>query len=444
MNNMLTVLEDKVAGIGACSLLEHNGTKVLLDCGYCDSQVPMLKTTTFPVPAGTIDIVILTHGHLGHCGLLPILVRDGFTGNVYCTEDCQKIAMFSLLENSLLLEEEKQYWKSKNPERAVEPLYSEQEVMACSSFFIACGYHKNVELSDDLTISFFNAGHSPGSALVKICLKDNGQEKNVLLAGDVGLRENDLNADEIIGDSYDALLLPACKVIEEEEESIGSKFAQIINQTDEAGGNVIIPAFSIDRRDAILNLLKDLLAAGEIPKLFAFVDSPIAGKQIETVPWGSDDSEVYPCIQIFDSVEGSKTLNQITGTVIIIAGFGRGGYGRIGFHLLRNICRPESAVVLFGNKRDHPIWKAYEKDEKTVSILDKEVQIKAKLLHLKDPSVHLDLSRVVDWLGLMKPPPGQIYITHGDPEAKNGFREILKKHGIKDVHVPQSGEQVTL
>jgi metallo-beta-lactamase family protein len=91
MDNMLSVLENNGAGIGACSLLEHNSKKILLDCGYCDSQVPGPRITTFPVPAGTIDIVILTHGHLGHCGLLPILVREGFAGKVYCTEDCQKI-----------------------------------------------------------------------------------------------------------------------------------------------------------------------------------------------------------------------------------------------------------------------------------------------------------------------------------------------------------------
>ncbi len=444
MDNKLAVLENEAAGIGACSLLEHNGKKVLLDCGYCEPKVAGLRSNTFPIPADTIDLIILTHGHLGHCGLLPVLVREGFAGKVYCTEDCRKIAMLSLLENSLLQEEEKQYWKSKDPERFVEPLYSEEEVTACSNFFTACDYLENVEVSEDLTISFFNAGHSPGSALVKICLKDNGRKKNILLASDVGSGENDLNADAVVNDSYEALLLPACMATKVDDERIESKFAQIINQTVEAGGNVVIPAFSTDRRDAILNLLKDMLAAGEIPKLFAFVDSPIAGRHIESLASGRDDSDIYPCIQIFDSVESSKTLNQIRGTAIIIAGYGRGGYGRIGFHLLNNIARPESAVVLFGSKRDHPIWNALGKGEQTISILDKEVRIKAKLYQLHDPGVHCDIGRMVDWLQKMKSPPGNIYITHGSPEAKKGFREILDKQGIKHVHVPGLGKQVTL
>ena len=159
---------------------------------------------------------------------------------------------------------------------------------------------------------------------------------------------------------------------------------------------------------------------------------------------GQDAAERYPIIQIFDSVENSKELNQIRGTAIIIAGYGRGGYGRIGFHLLRNINKPESTIVLFGDKHDHPIWKALGRGEKTVSILNKEVQVKAKILQLTDPGVHWDVIRIADWLGQMKSPLGHIYITHGEPEAKNGFRGMLEKHGIKQVHIPQSGKQVTL
>jgi metallo-beta-lactamase family protein len=443
MGIKLSVLEDRTAGIGACSLLQHNNSNILLDCGYYYSHDSRLRMTAFPIAADSVDVVILTHGHLGHCGLLPVLIRDGFEGKIYCTEDCRKIAMFSMLENALLQQEEKQYWESKNPQRLVEPLYNEKEVAQCSSFFEVCEYHKDIKISDDLTISFHNAGHSPGSALVKICLKDNDHKKNILLAGDVGLEQNDLNTDAVTGCSYDAMLLPACSVTNKDEEIIESSLAQIINQAVDAGGNIIIPAFSIDRRDEILMLLNNLLEAGEIPKLFAFIDSPIAGRQVEALQWRNDNSKAYPIIQVFDSVESSKTLNQIRGSAIIIAGHGRDVHGRIGFHLLRNIDRPESAIVLFGDKREHPFWKAFAKGDKKVSILDKEVQVKAKIYQIKNPCIHWDVSSVVGWIGRLESPPGHVLITHGGSKAKKEFCSELEKQGVKNVLIPNPNEQVT-
>ena len=444
MNNMLTVLENKTAGIGSCILLEHNNKKILFDCGQYYSQTPASEIPAFPVQAGDIDTIILTHGHLGHCGLLPVLVRDGFKGKVYCTENCKNIAMFSLLENALLQEEEKQYWKYKHIERDIKPLYSEAEVNVCSPFFNVCDYHENIEISDGLSISFHNAGHSPGSALVKINLKDEDKQKNILLASDVGLKENDLNSDAILNENYNALLLPACVDKAEDEENIESKFANILNETLEAEGNIVIPVLSTDRRDAILELLEKLLAAGETRHLFACVDSPIAGKQIETLQQRLGDRKIYPCIQAYNLVEDSKELNSIRGTVIIISGYGRSGYGRIGMHLLKNINRPECSVVLFGDKHNHPLWRAIEKGEKTISILDRQVEIKAKIFHLNDPAIHWNSNSVLDWLQKIKSPPRHIYITHGQPEDKKSFHEVLEKNGNKEVKTLNSNKKITL
>ena len=238
--------------------------------------------------------------------------------------------------------------------------------------------------------------------------------------------------------------MPACVDKAEDEENIESKFANILNETLEAEGNIIIPVLSTDRRDAILELLNKLLTAGETRHLFACVDSPIAGKQIETLSQRLGDQEIYPCIQAYNLVEDSKELNSIRGTVIIIAGYRRNGYGRIGIHLLKNINRPECSIVLFGNKHAHPLWKAIEKDEKTISILEREVEIKAKIFHLNDPAVHWDTNAVLDWLQKMKSPPGHIYVTHGQPEDKNSFREALEKNGNKQVKALKSNEKITL
>jgi metallo-beta-lactamase family protein len=174
-----------------------------------------------------------------------------------------------------------------------------------------------------------------------------------------------------------------------------------------------------------------------------FLDSPVAEEQAARRAFEGEGAEGYECVQWIDSVSDSKTVNEIRSTAVIMAGSGRGGYGRIQFHLERNAQRPESAIVFFGDKAGGTQWQSVEKGA-TLSILDQEVQVKAQVHRLRDPGVHLDASAVTGWLGRLRHSPKGIYIVHGGSEAKLGFQRMLGKSGMGQVHIPSPGERVAL
>lgn len=440
----LTVLEETSPGIGACVLLEYEGKRLLLDCGYDDSETAR-RNLSFPVAAKTIDSVVLSHGHLGHCGLLPILVREGFAGKVYCMADTSKVATLGMLEAALLQAEEKQYWVSKGqPERCTEPIYTESEVTACESFLTPCRAGERVPVDEHVTIEFLRAGHCPGSAFIKVDVRQGASSRKILYIGDAGTRNNALHAGAVVNDAYDALLLPALRAARQDAGEIESRLGEIINRACEAEGNVLIPVSSIDRRDAILQAIQHLSASRQIPSIFVFLDSPVASRQCEVLPLEPRNSRVYVCLCPSDTVEESKILNAVRGGAIFIASSGKAGYGRIAFHLKRNLPRPETALVLFGEQLGRLFGQSLGGGCKTLSIHGQEIEVRAQIHQLEDATVHLDATAAAEWLARMRSSPQHTYIVHGTPEAKAQFRNVLQGCGIPNVDVPAAGGQISL
>lgn len=440
----MRVLEESNAGIGACVLLEYGGKRILLDCGYDDSKMEG-RRVFLPVPAGSVHAVVLSHGHLGHCGLLPLLAKEGFVGKVFCTADTGKIAMLSMLETALLQEEERQYWVSKGqPGRASEPLYTESEVTACQRLLAPCEFGERVAVDEYPTIEFFRAGHCPGSSFVEITLREGEHDRKLLYLGDMGARGNDLFSEPVIQDTYDHVILPAFRPVRQDAGEPEKKLAEIINQARQAEGNVLIPVSSIDRRDAILQAIRNVWAREQIPSVFAFLDSPIASRQCEALPLATDGAENYLCLRPIDTISDSKSLNQIRGTAVIIAGSGRGGYGRIGFHLKRNLARPETALVLFGKEAHRLLGQSLDEGRKTLTVQGQEIEIKAQIHRLEDPTVHLDAAVVKDWLARLESKPQSLCIAHGTQEAKTHFCHTMQDCGVANMHVPQVGGQTAL
>jgi metallo-beta-lactamase family protein len=438
----LTVWEGSRPGLGACLLLEYEGKRLLLDCGYNEAAA-LTGALSFPVPADSIHALVLSHGHLGHCGLLPVLVRGGFAGKVHCTTDTHIMALLGMREVALLQQEEKQYWASRAQAEATEPLYTESEVTACQPLFAAQAFGAPVPVDEHLTLAFFRAGHCPGSAFVKMDFRQGDSRRKVLYVGDVGAGDSDLYAEPVTNDSYDGLLLPAFAA-RQEAGGVEEKLAGIINQTREAGGNVLIPVSSLDRRDAILRIIQNLSVCDRIPSVFVFLDSPVASAQCDILPWEPSGPAVYPCLRPIDTIAESKSLNPIQGTAVILAGASRGGYGRLGFHLKRNAGRPESAIVLFGAQPDRSLGRALAGDGRTLTVLGQTIEVKARVHRLADPTVHLTADGAAAWLGHLKSLPRHICLTHGTPAAQAELRRALQASGIPNVRLPRSGEQVTL
>jgi len=442
MDITFTNLEQMAPGVGAGLLLEYYGRRLLLDCGYDDSQPFGGTWSSLGIPAAAIHAVVLSHGHLGHCGLLPVLVREGFRGKVYCTTECSSVATFGMRETALS-QEPKQYWALREPQLAPEPVYRESEVDACEPFFAPYCCREPIAIDEYVTVEFFEAGHGPGSVFAKIELRRGDQRTKLLYIGGMGAVGNDLDSGPVIDDSYDHLFLPAFTAVRHGAGTMQEKLARIIKRACKAGGNILIPVSSIDRRDAILQMIQNISEDPEMPSVFVFLDSPVAGRQCEEFPLKPGASEVYRCLRPMDTDESSKMLNSITGTVVIIAGSGKGGYGRIGFHLKKNAARPASAIVLFGAQPDRALDQALRGGGRTLSVFGEEVEVKARVYRLDDPLVHLDAGVVIQWLSRMKPQP-HVHITHGGQQTKARFSRALRKAGIRDVYVPPVGEPIVL
>jgi len=436
MSLSLTVLERRTTGLAACLMLEYLGKRLLLDCGYDDSQAPAQPFSSFPIPASTLHSVILSHGHLGHCGLLPILVRQGFHGKVYCTRKTREIAIANMQEAALMQDEDARYWKEKMPQNVTEPAYSEAEVLQCKSFFVPCKSHDQVQVGEDVTLRFFRAGHGMGSSFVQISLGKGPQLKKVLYIGDVGSEENDLYLKSVTEVQYDCVFLPAHKDIHEGVCDIRAELAQIINRTCETGGNILIPVFSMDHRNAVLKLIQNLSATHQIPSLFVFIDSPTAGIHSKSLLQNVRRPKKTLALTLIETVDDSKTLNWDEGTVIIIAGSSKGDQGRMQFHLKRNLTRPESAVVLLGEYSHGTIWDQLLCGNRKITILGEEIEANAQIHRLADRAMHLHAAEVVKWLGHLKPAPKRIYVTHGEDKVKTDFQQLLQQHIPCDVRVP--------
>lgn len=434
MGLSLTVLEQRTAGVAACSMLEFQGQRLLLDCGYDDSAVE--RHPSFPVRPDTINAVVLTHGHLGHCGLLPVLVRNGFKGKVYCSTKAQDIAIAGMQETALMQEEDSRYWTKKAAKHAPEPVYSEAEVLRCKSRFETCRLHSPIPAGKDLTLRFFRAGHGTGSAFVQISIGKGPQTKRILHVGDVGCEANDLYLKSVVDVAYDCVCLPAFRDISERPGDIRDELARVINSTCESGGNILIPVFSMDRRNSALKMLQELSAADRIPSLFVFVDSPTAGIHSKPLLQNLRRLKQTLALKLIETVEESKSLNMLQGTAVIIAGSGKGDQGRMQFYLKRHLARPESAVILLGDSTRGTLWGQLERGDRKVTILGEEIEAKAQVHKLVDRMMHLPAADVVKWLGQLNPAPKCVAITHGEEKAKGEFLNSVKTHLSCDVKIP--------
>jgi metallo-beta-lactamase family protein len=270
---------------GSRHLLEANGVRVLIDCGlYQERQFRERNWDPFPTPPDSIDAVLLTHAHLDHCGLLPKLVREGFTGKIYCTAATAEIAKIILLDSAHLQEEDAEY-KRKRHEREGRkgpypeiPLYTTADAEACFPLFSPVEYRQAISLGDGVEATFYDAGHVLGSSIIRAKVRQNDQERIILFSGDMGRPDRPIVCDPTVFDEADYVLIESTygDRVHEETKDVKKMIGEVINATKKAGGNIIIPSFALERSQEVLYYINELLLEDAIPRLMVFLDSPMA------------------------------------------------------------------------------------------------------------------------------------------------------------------------
>ncbi len=424
---------------GSKYLLEHQGRRLLVDAGLYQGlkQLRLRNWADFAVAPASLDAIVLSHAHLDHSGYIPRLVQQGFAGPVYCTAATRDLCGLILPDSGHLLEEEAAYANRHGFSRhqPALPLYSAAEARAALRHFKAREWGERFEPIPGVRVCLARAGHLLGAASVRI----EWQDRAILFSGDLG-RSDDLlmtppqppeAADTVViestyGDRAHAAADPL------------TELASAINRTAARGGVVLVPAFAVGRAQALLYAVHLLREQGRIPRLPAFLNSPMAASAtaLYRAHAGEHRLDAEACAamgaaaQIVNSVEDSKRLNDIRYPAIIISASGMASGGRVLHHLKAFAPDPRNSIVFAGYQAAGTRGAAIVAGAASVKIHGQQVAIRAEVAMLGAMSAHADRNELLAWIGALPAAPRQVFVTHGEPVAADALRQaISERHG---------------
>ncbi len=445
---------------GSKFLLEHEGHKVLVDCGLFQGrkELRLRNWEPLPIDVKTIDAVVLTHAHIDHTGGLPRLVREGFNGPVICTPGTRDLCGLLLPDSAHLQEEEARFANQEHYSKhsPALPLYGEEDAKAALRLFESFGYDRPKNILPGITLKFARAGHILGSA---ICVFDLAStQQRVVFSGDLG--------------RYAAPILKDPQAVEKAttliaESTYGDRthgdttpvdaLATAVNDVAHRGGVMVIPAFAIGRTQEVLYYLRRLEAEARIPELPVFVDSPMACDATPLYLAHAEDHDLVmqslidrgesPLAtrrtQFTRGVEQSKQLNRFKGPGIIISASGMATGGRILHHLKHRLPDPNNAVLFVGYQSEGTRGRRMLDGEKDVRIHGQDVPVRAQLLQVSGFSAHADWQEMLRWMDGFSSPPKQTLLVHGETRALEALKARVSAKGWK-THVPAHMERVEL
>ncbi len=454
---------------GSKYLVEVNGVRLLIDCGlYQERGLKNLNWEPFHISPDKIDMVLLTHAHLDHCGLIPKLVKEGFRGRIYCTPATTEIAKIVLLDSAKIQEEDAAFKQRRHQRERRKgnypeiPLYTKEDAEASFPLFSSIEYQQTFDLGNGIDVVFYDAGHILGSANIKLCVKNNGEERTLIFSGDIGKNNTPILQNPTVFNQADYVVMESTygnKVTPSSATDIHEILSDIINNTKDKGGNVIIPSFAIERSQEVLYRLNELLRQDRISHTMVFLDSPMAIRVTDVFRHHTDlfDDEAaellrsgkHPCdlpgLQLCRTADESKAINYIRGSVIIIAGSGMCNGGRVKHHLINNIGRPECTILFVGYQAIGTLGRQIVDGAETVRIHGRHYPVKAKVIKVDGFSAHADKDELLQWISAFKNnPPRKVFITHGEEEVSKAFAEAVEQKLGFNTERPSRGDKYVL
>ncbi len=452
---------------GSRSLLEFNHSRVMIDCGlYQERDLRYRNWEDFGVEPSEVEAILLTHAHLDHCGLIPKFVKEGFKGRIYATEATAEIAKIVLLDAAKLQEEDAAFKRKRHKKEGrqspypVEPLYTVEDAQACFDQFVPVKFKDSITLNDEIEASFHTAGHILGAAVIKVDICRNSECRTILFTGDFGRLDKPILKDPATFDRADYLLVESTygdrdhSTVEDTKEQL----CRAVNAAHAAGGNIIVPSFSVGRSQEVLYYMNELLREERIPHTVTFLDSPMAVKVTEVFKKHPDlyDEQMsqlvmqnespfsFGGLKLVQSTAESKAINHIRGTVMVIAGSGMCTGGRIKHHLVNNITRPESTILFVGYQARGTLGRVILDKTPEVRILGQTYPLKANVVQVHGFSAHADRQEILTWLKNIKTPPRKVFLVHGEKETAHAFKDYLIEKTGWQVVVPQYQDVVQI
>ena len=321
-------------------------------------------------------------------------------------------------------------------------------------------YRQAVPLGDGVEATFYDAGHVLGSSIIRAKVRWNGQERIILFSGDIGRPNRPILCDPTVFDAADYVLVESTygDRLHDEAMDVKKTIGDVINSTKKAGGNIIVPSFALERSQEVLYYINELLLEKAIPRLRIFLDSPMASKITEVFQRHSElfDEQMakfirnfgspfnLPQIEMAGDAGQSKAINNIKGTVLVIAGSGMCTGGRIKYHLANNISRPQSSIMFVGYQAVGTLGRQIVDGAKKVRILGRQYQVEAHIVRIHGFSAHADRYELLKWLKGLKSPPKRVFVVHGETESASNFGDYLHQQTGWDVSVPAYQDEVVL
>ncbi len=443
-----------------------NGKKILLDCGLFQGmgKQTLELNSNWGFEPKEVTCVILSHAHIDHVGLLPKLVKDGFTGQIYCTPQTAELAKLLLLDSAHIQEMEETHInkiRERQNRPLVEALYHEDNVKALLPLIVTVPYHERFTIDKDVELLYTNAGHILGSACVHLNIKEHGEHTRLTFSGDLGRYNDMILASPDIAPQADLIIM---------ESTYGNKLHAVLHSTTdlilryieetciERKGKLIIPAFSVGRTQEILYILNRLDTERRLPKLNYYVDSPLSieateimkahpecfNDQVKELLKKDDDVFAFPGLHYTTNVDESITLTASDEPCVIIAASGMAEAGRVKHHINESIGDPNSTILLVGYCEPHSLGGQLHNGAKQVNIFGELRDVKAQIASVDSMSAHADQDDLLKWISCQDAKQVQnIYLVHGEYEVQQAFREKLLRKGFAHVAIPCMHEQMT-
>ena len=458
----LTFFGAAKAVTGSCHCVECNGKKILVDCGLQQGRDERDNRELDFNPA-YIDDVVVTHAHIDHSGRLPLLIKQGFAGNIYCTRLTGQLLSI-MLRDSAHIQESDAKWENQKGQRAgrppVEPLYTLADVEKTMRHVVTIEYGEKIPVSEGVELRFVDAGHLLGSASAELWLTEGGETRKIVFSGDIGNREQPIirnpqyiqEADYVVTESTYGDRLHDMS----QDPDYTGDLARIIDETLGKGGNVVIPSFAVGRTQELLYFIREIKEQGlvkSMPDFRVYVDSPLAGEATRIFSGdlhGYLDEEAiealkggalfqFPGLCITESTEESKALNADQTPKVIISASGMCDAGRIRHHLKHNLWRPECTVVFVGFQAEGSLGRRLVDGVNRVKLFGAEIAVRARIVNYHGLSSHADRDGLLQWMEAYDPRPRHVFVVHGESQVTEIYAQTLRDRGFA-AHSPNYEE----
>jgi metallo-beta-lactamase family protein len=463
----LTFLGAAQTVTGSMHLLEAAGAKLLVDCGLFQGrrEESRQRNRNLPAPALGADAVILTHGHIDHCGNLPNLVKRGFAGRIHCTAATAEITVV-MLRDAARIQVSDAKWLNRKHEGErdwipIEPLYDEEDAERALKLLEPHPYETEFAPRPGLTARFVDAGHVLGSASVIVDVKPNGGgRRRVVFSGDIGRKNLPILRDPVVPEGGEFVVMESTygDRLHAPAEGMRSQLLDAINTARARGGKIIIPSFALERAQEIVFALNQLLREGALAPIPVYLDSPLTVNlteifrrhpecyDAEALSFGEKNGDPFGfgLLTMIESVEESKRLNDLAGPAVIISASGMCEAGRVLHHLQNNIENPKNMIVIVGFQAQHTLGRRIVERRPRVRIFGVERDLCAEVRVLNAFSAHADWKELVEWAGANGRQVRRFFLVHGEPETCRALQGRLAEAGLAKAEVPAPLAQVPL